>query len=169
MIILKKKACELGSGIATAHTLSDSMETVLINLARGTGLKGLCGIPPVRGKIIRPLIECTRQEIVAYCHEHRLEYVVDSTNLSRDYVRNQLRLDVIPIFYRINPAFDREIARMTRQLGEDSDYLSSEAEKALKNASLGDSSYRAETLLRLPGPIVSRVLLLAVKEFSGIG
>ena len=70
--------------IATAHNQNDNAETILFYLARGTGLNGIGGIPPVRGQIIRPLIECSRKEIEAFCQQEQLEYVTDSTNLSDD-------------------------------------------------------------------------------------
>lgn len=77
--------------IATAHTASDNAETMLFNLARGSSLKGLCGIPPVRGNIIRPLIFCTREDIEVFCRENSLDFVTDSTNLTLDYSRNKIR------------------------------------------------------------------------------
>lgn len=91
--------------IATAHNLNDSMETFLFNLARGTGLKGLIGIPFVRGRIIRPLNECTRAEIEEYLNEESVEFVTDSTNLSDEYSRNKIRHNVLPVFEEINPSF----------------------------------------------------------------
>ena len=81
--------------IATAHTLSDAAETVLLNLARGTGIAGLCGIPPVRGAVVRPLIGCTRRETEDYCAAHGLCYVTDSTNLTDRYTRNHIRHNVL--------------------------------------------------------------------------
>ena len=90
--------------IATAHTLSDSMETVLLNLCRGTGPRGLRGIPPVRGNIIRPLFACTRREVEDYCQERGLAFVTDSTNLLPDYSRNRIRLEVLPRLELLNPA-----------------------------------------------------------------
>lgn len=104
--------------IATAHTLSDSMETVLFNLARGTGVRGLCGIPPVRGKIIRPLIGCTREEVLEYCHAQGLVYVTDSSNLSAEYSRNRIRHQVIPALETVNIALPRAMERMMRRMQE---------------------------------------------------
>ena len=78
--------------IATAHTLDDQLETFLMHFARGAGLHGLCGIPAKRGRIIRPLIDCTREEIEAYCAQRQIPYVIDSTNLSHDYVRNRVSI-----------------------------------------------------------------------------
>lgn len=77
--------------IATAHNLNDSAETVLLNIVRGTGCKGLCGIPPIRGNIIRPLIMTSRDDIELYCKENSLDFVTDSTNLQNEYKRNVIR------------------------------------------------------------------------------
>ena len=74
--------CAKGAKIATAHNLDDRMETFVMNTIRGTSLNGLCSISPVRDNIIRPLIECTKSDIVAYCERMGYEYVTDSTNLS---------------------------------------------------------------------------------------
>ena len=82
--------------IATAHTASDQVETVLYHLAKGTGHKGMQGIPPVRGNIVRPLCFLTREEVEAYCRWYGLDYVQDSTNFCREYTRNRIRLDVLP-------------------------------------------------------------------------
>ena len=89
--------------IATAHTLSDTAETVLFHLARGSGVKGLAGIPPVRGQIIRPLISITREEVEQYCQHYGLSYVEDSTNASLEYTRNRIRHRVIPAMAEVHP------------------------------------------------------------------
>ncbi len=82
--------------IVTAHHAGDNVETVLLNLFRGTGIKGLTGIPVKRGKIIRPLLQVSRNEIEAYLAEHRLSYVTDSSNLKNDYTRNYIRNVMLP-------------------------------------------------------------------------
>lgn len=130
-------AATLDAKIATAHTLSDSAETVLLNLTRGTALKGLCGIPPVRGRIIRPLIACTRQEVEAYLTERGIAYVTDESNLSAVYTRNKLRHEVIPVLLSINPSLLQGIARMTQSLTADSDYLEEQAKSAYTAAKCG--------------------------------
>lgn len=109
--------------IATAHNLNDSAETFLFNLARGTGLKGLTGIPPVRGNIIRPLIECSRQEIEEYLEDNGVDYITDSTNLSDDYSRNKIRHNILPVLAEINPSFYSVFLRCTDSLSKDEDYL----------------------------------------------
>ena len=79
-----------GNKLATAHTLSDNAETVIINMVRGSALDGLCGIPPVRGNIIRPLIGCSRAEVESYLDALGQQYVTDSSNLTDDYRRNKM-------------------------------------------------------------------------------
>ncbi|MGI5966983.1 tRNA lysidine(34) synthetase TilS [Anaerotruncus sp. AF02-27] len=116
-----------GGRVATAHTLSDTAETVLLNLARGTGIAGLAGIPPVRDYLIRPLIACSRAEIEQYCYDHGLCFVTDSTNLSCDYTRNHIRQNVLPQLNRVNPAALTAIGRMTDALRQDADYLAGQA------------------------------------------
>lgn len=119
--------------IALAHNLNDSAETVLFNLARGTGIKGLCGIPPVRGRIVRPLIECTRGEIEQYLADMGQGFVTDSTNLSDDYTRNKIRHNIIPLMEDIHGGFCGNILRMTENLRADCEYLDMQAEKESDN------------------------------------
>ncbi len=96
--------------IATAHNLSDNVETVVFRLIRGTGLKGVCGIPPVRGKIIRPLIEISSKEIREYCANCSIDYRVDETNLSNDYSRNKIRNEILPLFSQIGSDYENQIS-----------------------------------------------------------
>lgn len=91
--------------IVVAHHADDVAETLLINLCRGTGIKGLTGIKPVNGNILRPLLECSRTDILKYIEDHQLGYRTDSTNNSLDYVRNKIRHQIIPVFKEINPSF----------------------------------------------------------------
>ena len=90
--------------IATAHTRSDACETLLFHLAIGAGVRGMAGIPPVRGRIIRPFIDITRKEVEQYCDYFRIPYVTDSSNASENYARNRLRIGIRPIFDTINPS-----------------------------------------------------------------
>ena len=108
--------------IATAHTADDNAETVLLNLTRGTGVTGLAGIPPT-GRVIRPLIECSRQMVEAYCARHQIPYVTDSTNLQDDYRRNRIRHHVIPLLKEQNPSFLDGVTRMTDANRRDSEFL----------------------------------------------
>lgn len=139
---------ELGcDAIAVAHSLSDSIETSLFNFARGTAIKGLCGIPAKREpNIIRPLIECSRKEIEAYCEENKLQFVTDSTNLTCDYTRNHIRHNLIPDIARINSGFEKNISRCMASLGEDADYLEKEAEKLYLEAKCDGGLYASVLL-----------------------
>lgn len=121
--------------IATAHNLNDNAETLIFRIARGTGLRGLTGIPPVRDNIIRPLIRCSREEIEAFLAEQEQDYVLDSTNLSESYTRNKIRHRIIPELHELHGAFPDCITAMTANFAEDEDFLSSEAER-LKNKDL---------------------------------
>src|ERR687896_248919 len=98
-------------------------ETVLMNLARGTGLRGLAGIPPVRGKLQRPLIGCTRSEILDYLREIDQPYRTDPTNLTGKYARNRVRLEVLPILEELYPAAASNIARAASLVREDLEVL----------------------------------------------
>lgn len=91
--------------VAVAHHSDDAAETFLLNLVRGTGIRGLSGMKEVSGRIVRPLLKYSRQEIELYCRAHKLHYVTDSTNLSDAYTRNRIRHHVIPQFKAINPSF----------------------------------------------------------------
>jgi tRNA(Ile)-lysidine synthase len=109
--------------VATGHTADDVAETVLMNLARGTGLRGLAGIPPVRGKVQRPLIGCTRREILDYLEELDQPYRTDPTNLTGKYARNRVRLEVLPVLEELYPAAAGNIARAAVLVREDLEIL----------------------------------------------
>ena len=111
--------------IATAHHLSDSVETVLFNLFRGTSSKGVCGIEKTakNGKIIRPLLSCTREEIDDYAKEHNLEYVTDESNFNSDYSRNFIRNEIMPLVRKNFPAAERNIQRFSAIMREEDELL----------------------------------------------
>ncbi len=105
--------------IATAHTLSDCCETLIFQLARGTGLRGLCGIPPVRGQIVRPFLCVTRAEIEQYCRENGIKYITDSSNHDDLYNRNRIRHQIIPKLKELNPRAEESIGQLLETLRED--------------------------------------------------
>lgn len=131
--------------VATAHNLNDCEETFLFNLSRGTGLKGLKGIPPVRGSFIRPLIFCSKQEILAYCEENSVPFVTDSTNLTDEYSRNYIRLNIIPALVRLNPSFHSNFARAQKTLERDNSCLE-ELTKQLTEKAKREKGYSLEGL-----------------------
>lgn len=104
--------------IAVAHHRDDQTETVLLNLIRGTGIRGLAGMHPVSGHIVRPLLNVSRKEIVEYLHGINQDYVTDSTNLERDALRNRIRLDVIPLLEQLNPHASEHIAQAAERVRE---------------------------------------------------
>jgi tRNA(Ile)-lysidine synthase len=102
--------------IAVAHHRDDSVETVLLNLIRGTGIRGLTGIRERSGYVVRPLLEAGKKEILDYVRENGLEYVTDSSNLSSEYARNMIRLQVMPLLQAVNPSAPEAIARTALHL-----------------------------------------------------
>lgn len=146
-----------GKKLATAHNSNDCAETVILNMLRGTGLKGLCGIPPVRGNIIRPLIYCTRAEVERYCAENSLSFVTDSTNLCCDYTRNKVRHGILPQMLEINGSLFDTMSRMEKSLREDSELLEGMASEALEKAQKNGGWVAAE-LAKLPKPVRARAV-----------
>ena len=106
------------AGICVAHHRDDSVETVLLNMVRGTGLRGLCGIQPKNGTVLRPLLCVSRTEIEAFLNEKEQGYVTDSTNLEADVQRNIVRLQVLPLLQKLNPAVADNIQRTCENLME---------------------------------------------------
>lgn len=104
--------------IAVAHHQDDSIETVLINLIRGTGIRGLTGISPINGYVVRPLLAISREDIINYLEYKKLDFVEDSTNKEDIYTRNKIRLNVIPLLKTINSAAAESIAKTSHNLAQ---------------------------------------------------
>jgi len=120
----RKEAEKKGGKIAVAHHENDQGETVLLNLFRGTGLRGLCGMKPVEGDILRPLLFCTRQEIEDYCQRENLSFCTDATNLEQDYTRNRIRNQILPMVQNeINENAISHIAQTAEILQGEEDFL----------------------------------------------
>ncbi|MCF0121353.1 MAG: tRNA lysidine(34) synthetase TilS, partial [Oscillospiraceae bacterium] len=151
--VAKEKLC--ADVIATAHNADDNAETVLMRLARGTGAKGLTGIPPKRGDIIRPILFLTRDEIEAYLRENSLPHIEDSTNAEDIYTRNRLRHSVMPVMRGINPAFSSSVAETCELLRRDDDYLTSLASDF---AGKHGRCVPVSELCSLPAPVASRAV-----------
>lgn len=145
--------------IATAHTADDNAETVLMHLIRGTGLQGLGGIRPVQGRLIRPMLRITRQEVLAFLEQWNLPHVEDSSNESDAFLRNRIRHHVMPLLYQENPRLAENLSRMAMGLGEDAAYLASLAERE----TLPD----VEQLQSLPPSLRSRMLAQFLRR-SGV-
>jgi tRNA(Ile)-lysidine synthase len=158
---------KLNAKIATAHTLSDNIETFLLNFLRGTGLNGLCGIPKTRGNIIRPFLFLSREDIEEYCRVYEIPFVIDDSNYSEDYTRNKIRNNVMPNLKKINPSLEKVFKRTVEQLKEDNIYLQKLADEAFEMAKKG-KGFSTEVLLTLQKPILSRVLMLIAKSMFGV-
>lgn len=150
-------SAKYGAKIATAHNRDDNAETVLWNLVRGSGLGGLCGIPVLRDNIIRPLLCCSRKEIEAYQAEHGLRYVTDSTNLTTDYTRNKIRLEIMPLLRQLNENADGNIVRMADIAQKADGYLNDISEKELKRCEV-NGGYDCEKLSELPQAVCGYAL-----------
>ena len=109
--------------IATAHTADDNAETVLMHLVRGTGLKGLGGISPENGRLIRPMLSVTRNDVVLFLQEYHLSYVTDSSNEADCFMRNRLRHYVIPLLQKENPRLAENLSAMALRLRDDEQAL----------------------------------------------
>ncbi len=154
---------------ATAHTADDNLETMLFHLARGTGGKGLSGIPPVRGRIVRPLLACTRAEIEDYLAALGEPYVTDSTNLTDDYTRNRIRHKIMPVLRQLNPEAADAAFRLSGLLRADEAYLEAETQKRLEAAADG-GGWRIEAFPpALRGRMLHRLLRQSGAPMSEIG
>jgi tRNA(Ile)-lysidine synthase len=129
-------------GICVAHHEDDNVETILLNIIRGTGLKGLTGMAPKNGFVIRPLLCITRSDITGYLSSLKQDYVTDSTNLVDDVKRNKIRLNLLPMLEEMNPSVKSNIAAMARYLIE--------AEKITEMSTNGFWRRKADIVTYLP-------------------
>ena len=143
--------------IVTAHHADDQAETVLLNLLRGTGLKGLCGMEPRQGRILRPMLEISKRELLAYVTEHCLPYRTDSSNLCDDALRNRLRHHVMPLLQAENPNLTETVSRMTKLLRQDEAFLQQQVDALLETA-VRENGYDCPTLLAAEGVLRRRAI-----------
>ncbi len=122
--------------VALAHTRDDQIETILINLLRGTGPRGLCGMPYKRDRIIRPLLDATRAQTHQYCAELGLPTVFDSTNLDPHQLRRRVRMELIPLLRDLSPAFDRHLLRLADILENEESWWDYEVGRVLYSTPL---------------------------------
>lgn len=155
--------------LATAHNANDNLETMLFHMTRGSGLSGISGIPILRpccnGHIVRPMIEMTRAQILAYCQEHGLEFVTDSTNIDTDYTRNRIRAEVLPALTSIHPTAVENSARLAENLRADAIYLD-ELAKQFLNEARRETSVECRKILSAPSAIARRAMMTLYREVS---
>ncbi|MFQ6097198.1 MAG: tRNA lysidine(34) synthetase TilS [Armatimonadota bacterium] len=158
--------------IAVGHTASDVAETVLMNLMRGCGLDGLSGIPPRRGRVVRPLILALREDTLEYCRNRNLQYVVDCTNLVPDTVRNRVRLRLLPLLERkYASGIQRSLSRLAELVRGDAELLLALAENELRRAIVEQTDEQivldARVLREEPEPLRRRVVREAIRRVRG--
>ncbi len=150
--------------IAVAHSLSDCIETTVFNLVRGSSLSGVCRIPPTRGKIIRPLIDCTAEEIRDYCRENALSFVVDSTNLHDDYSRNYIRNNIVPLFSKLNPDFEKSFCRFYDSVERDNTFISKKAKELLRVTTVNENEFKRNAFLSVDEAVFYRTVRLMLEN-----
>ncbi len=143
--------------VATGHTATDNVETILFRMARGTGLAGLCGIPPVRGVYIRPLLAFSRVQIEQYCAENHLEYVTDHTNLEDDFARNRLRHGALPALASASEGYEGHFAALADEVRQLYDYVSARSRQLLNQAAVGEG-YDTQKLAAAPAALRRQAL-----------
>ena len=151
--------------VAVAHHRDDSVETLLINLTRGSGLTGLTGIKPKNGNVVRPLLCVSREDIYAYIENNGLEYVTDSSNSSDIYTRNFIRLKVIPLLEEINPSVKASLARTANHLYDASLIYNHSIEEARKVITQ-NNRLSISALLSFPAPATILYEMLKPYGFS---
>lgn len=156
--------------IAVAHHREDLAETMVFHLCRGSGIDGLCGIPPVRGRVIRPLLCITRSEIEAYLIEKKQGFCTDVTNESREYSRNFIRHEILPKLCRVNKGALRHMWDLAEELSQIACYLETESCRAYLDSvrQEGESIFcNVDKLWENPSAIRSRVLKMALEQGAG--
>lgn len=167
---LYETAQKIGAArIATAHNADDNLETILLNLTRGTGLQGLTGIAPRQGILIRPLLTTTRQEIMKHLRIYSLPHVEDSSNTDEAYSRNKMRHRVLPLLEEFNPALRENSIDTIRYLRSDNDYLNAQAALISAQARQGPEgiSITASAIAQAPDPLAIRAVRQLLAKMPG--
>ena len=157
--------------LALAHTMNDNAETVLINMLRGTGVSGICGIPPVRDYIIRPLLALSRENVLRYLKLKNAVSVTDSTNELPDYLRNRVRHEIIPNLTQLNPGFLNHTLALSNDLRAIDTFLTALAQHAYTEVVLEDTPNRLllslKKLLAYDRVLITLIVQIAVKKILG--
>ena len=160
----EKRQQFMAQAVAVAHHRDDSVETVLMNLVRGTGIRGLSGIRPKNGFVVRPLLCVSREAIVRWLDKQGYAYMTDSTNLSDAYTRNFIRLHVLPLLEQINPSARNTIARSAEHLAAAENMYLYVLDQARKEVMFSKNKLSIEALLRFPSP--ETILYELLKDFG---
>ena len=157
--------------IATAHNKNDNVETVLMKLIRGCGSNGFSGIKPVQNKIIRPLINISRDEIEIYCQKNNLDFVTDTSNLNCFYTRNKIRNKIMPVLKEINPNFLDTIVRSVKIIDMENNYLEQEAKKIIISFGCNKKNFFLDLkkINGLPDVLQNKIVYVMIKKILGDG
>ena len=158
--------------IAIAHNKNDKVETVLMHILRGSGINGLKGIEAKRGKYIRPLIECERNEIEEYCTEKNLEPRIDKTNFENEYTRNKVRNLLIPYIEKeFKPNLIQTIDRLSNLVAEEENYMDKQVKKVYKEILISENQKEIQLNLKIfniqEKVIKSRIILYTITRLFG--
>lgn len=172
---MRELAGQIGNGknvkIAVAHNRNDNAETVMHNLCRGTGVRGMSGIAPVNGMIIRPLLVLSRNDIENYLSDNKISYIIDSTNLETEYTRNKIRLQVLPFLQReINPKSVEHISNAAENIREAEEYLEKLTAQMYETAVYTDNNYICigkEQMNQIDVYMRKRIIRRAIAETAG--
>jgi tRNA(Ile)-lysidine synthase len=154
--------------IAVAHNQDDQAETVLMRILRGSGLNGLSSMKAKSGRLIRPLLETSKQDILAYLKEKGLEFCIDRTNLQSDFLRNRIRNELLPLLEKeYNPSIKKTIANWSLSVADDYEYIDAAAKKLLKKiankSKKGTFSFSSEIFLK-NHPSMQRQVIRKIME-----
>lgn len=156
------------SAIAVAHNATDNVETVIFNMMRGAGLRGMSGISPTRDNIIRPLIYSPKAVITSALSDASVEYVTDSTNKEIDYKRNYIRSEILPKLAHLSECPENQLTRLSASLRSDNSYIEEVAKKFL-NENILDGKVKKEELAKLHNAVLGRVVILMAHRGGATG
>lgn len=166
--VFKDQGCDR---IAVGHNADDQAETMLMRIIRGSGIKGLGGIPPERGVIIRPLIELSREDIANYASTKGIDFIEDSSNLKDSYLRNKLRLQLIPTLKEYNPRICKELNLLSSINRDVESYLQDEAEKVFQKTLCPENEdaifLDVSIFNAIPAALKAKVVMKAVEQLAG--
>ena len=164
-------------GVATGHTRNDQAETVLLHAARGAGLRGIGGMKyssilkfpesDLELNVIRPMLDTPRSECIEYCEQLGITPVFDPSNSSRDYTRNQIRLDVLPLLEQAAPGSSDALARLAKNATDDLEIIDWVVDRFLNKAKIETGAYSRLAITELPRSLVSRMLMRAYENHVG--
>jgi len=158
--------------VALGHNMNDQAETVIMHILRGTGPTGLSGIPPIReNRFIRPLINITSDEIHTYLKQKDMPFMVDSSNLEKKYLRNKIRLELIPILLKYQPRLIEHLGELAFLCGQENQFMEEEARKGLQTMILDSSEHSLDlsltTFKNFSIPLQYRIIRQAIKRIKG--